>query len=244
MNKYTWRTDDNGLVWVTTGAEPAHVLLPGLNDAVVMDRVIARWEVLALKHAAIAKIPPGWILSMIWRESAGNPQARNRENPAIADDDGVGLLQLTIRYFAHGLSDAQLMDPETNVSRGAAHIADLRHRFGDFPRVSAAFNAGSPRPSDKNPFGMVSTGNHIEAEVSALNYYVTRKLPPEVFQPWRVPSTDEVLAEVAATTDAMLREMDLGGRQRDTDQSPPPDDLDEPPTSPQTPLSKSQPPSA
>lgn len=254
MQKYTWRTDPYGLIWVTTGAEPEHVLLLGMKDAAVMDSVIARWEPLAIANEKRASVPRGWILSMIWRESGGNPTARNVENLTVPDDDGVGLCQLTIRYFAGGRSVAQLMEPATNVAIASDHIAQLSKKYaGDFPKVSAAYNAGSVRPSDHNPFGMVSTGNHIEAEVAALNSYITRKLPPEVFQPWRVPSTEEVLAEVAKTSADMLREEDFGARTLDDGSDPlePHDTIPAPPdvpadrdTEPQTPISKSKPPPA
>jgi hypothetical protein len=236
MSIYTWRTDERGIVWVTRPGEPEHTLTLGLQMAALMDRVITRWEQLAETHAIRVGIPRGWILAMIWRESGGNPNARNPEGTADPSNDGIGLLQLTSSGFKIGHTDSELMNPDLNLRIGTDYIASLARRYQhDFPRVSAAFNAGSVRPSDANPFGMYTTGNHIEAEIAALDYYLTRTLPPEVVAPVRMVPDEEILAQGAALLAELTRTEDFGARDLSADHpatepSPPPDMSAEPST--------------
>jgi hypothetical protein len=176
---YRWRTRADGVVLVqmTPGdVEKPLLLAPelveGTGRIAGMLSVIERWEPLATKVADTFGLPVGWILAMIWRESGGNPRAFRKEPNGWT---GIGLLQLTHPGVKAGLTDAALYDPETNLLSGARHILRLVARYGwDFPMVSAAYNAGSVRASTENPWGMVQTGGHVSAEVSALNYYLLR----------------------------------------------------------------------
>lgn len=217
MNLYTWRTDSKGVIWTIRDGEREQALTLGLAGAQQMDQVISRWEPLALKHSLRTLVPVAWILSMIWRESNGNPTARHKENPADPRTDGLGLMQLTIKYFAGNHSDAQLVDPDLNIQIGSDYCASLSKRYGgDFAKVSASFNAGSVRPSTLNPFGMVSTGNHIEAEVSASNYYLTHRLAPAfVGGPTVVTFTEHDYAEAEAVMAIHQWDTDYGARQLD-----------------------------
>src|SRR5882672_5134896 len=114
MKRYTWRTDERGIVRVTAPGELEHAPSLGMADARVMDGVIGRWEPLAAKHAARVGCPKGWILAMIWRESGGNPMAVNPEDRSTPADDGLGLMQLTFKYFHGNHSRTELMDPDLN----------------------------------------------------------------------------------------------------------------------------------
>jgi len=83
----------------------------------------------------------------------------------------------------------------------AKYMAELVKRYGaDFPKISAAYNAGSvraPLRGFENPWGMMSTAGHVTAEVSALNYFLLRPLSAE--------DRANVLAIVFTTLDDFAR---------------------------------------
>lgn len=114
-------------------------------------------------------IDPAQVAAMIWRESAGNPRAFRREPNGWT---GVGLLQITHPHLKGGKTDEELMVPAVNLEIGCRYIAALTRKYGDFPRVSAAFNAGSPRGRAGDPWNLYCTGDHVDAEVRALNTIV------------------------------------------------------------------------
>jgi hypothetical protein len=179
---YTWRTREDGIIVVYDDGDLAMAKILTLSgpNAEGMEHVEARWGELCRRIGGRHGIRDGWIQAMIWRESGGNPQARNPETKPGNEDDGVGLLQITSGGLKAGHSDAELQDPETNIEIGAAFIASLVKRYGDdFPKVSAAFNAGSvraPLRGFENPWGMMQTSGHVTAEVCALNYYLQRSV--------------------------------------------------------------------
>jgi hypothetical protein len=175
-----WRTEPSGLIVVTRDdwTEFAPMLLGAQQK--VMDAVIERWGPLCRLEAAKRWLDWRWIAAMIYRESGGDPKAFRREPNGWT---GIGLLQITHPAIKSGRSDAELFEPETNVAVGANHIAGLRRQYGDnFPRVSAAFNAGSarlPSPGYENAWNLHCTRGHVDAEVSALNYAIGKDVPQE-----------------------------------------------------------------
>ena len=143
-----------------------------------------RWGPLCREIGAKYLLPDGWLQAMIWRESGGNQWARNREGTDDSRDDGIGLLQITSKALKGNWTDPQLFEPRRNIEIGAKYIswlASLGSIKGDFPKVAAAFNAGSVRDSSRNRWGMVSTGNHVDEEVRALNTWIYLKLEGERF---------------------------------------------------------------
>jgi hypothetical protein len=203
MKAYTWRTREDGVVVVQEAGDATdRVLTLSGPNAEGIERVEARWGDLCRVIGAKYGLPDGWLQAMIWRESGGNPKARNPETSASREDDGVGLMQITSRGLKAGHSDVQLEDPETNVEIGAAFIASLVKRYGrDFPRIAAAYNAGSVHPPYRgfeNPWNMHCTAGHITAEVSALNYHLLRGVFSD-------SERAQVLALVFATSDELAR---------------------------------------
>jgi hypothetical protein len=200
---YTWRTRDDGVIAVRESPDgPETVLTLSGPNAEQLERVEAQWGDLCRRLGARHALPDGWLQAMIWRESGGHPKARNPESQPGTDDDGVGLMQITAAALKAGHTDAELEDPYTNVEIGAAFVAALAKRYGwDFPRVSAAYNAGSvrkPLPGFENPWAMHCTAGHITAEVSALNYYLLRPTLSE-------PEKQAVLSLVFATNEEIAR---------------------------------------
>jgi hypothetical protein len=171
MNRYRWRTTEDGMVLV---AEPPAYVERAITLTEEQTRVIVKveadWGELCREVAGPLGIPDGWLQAMIYRESGGNRRAFRQEPNGWT---GVGLLQITHPSLKAGRTDAEVFIPHINVGIGARHVRGLIAKYGtDFPKVSAAFNAGSVRESEANPWGMVSTGAHVTSEVAALNSWI------------------------------------------------------------------------
>lgn len=212
VNRYRWRMTNEGLVVISE--PPAYVeKAPVLDElgALKMMGIERDWGSLCRERAADYEVPDGWLQAMIYRESGGNPWARNVEPNGWV---GVGLLQITHPSLKAGRPDSEVILPTVNVKIAAAYIAGLIKRYGaDFPKIAAAFNHGSVAESDKNPWGLVSTGSHISVEVMALNTWVKARA--------------EAIGQIVATTffdlTPIAREADDEAR-HDTEPAPPPDD--------------------
>ncbi|MES2359966.1 MAG: transglycosylase SLT domain-containing protein [Gemmatimonadota bacterium] len=186
-------------------------------------------------------LPEGWLAAMEWQESGFNPRAyrierQRREDgvmvPIVSPDGrpltGVGLLQITNPGLKGRLTDAALFDPATNIDVGARYVAFLRDKYGDdFPKVSAAYNAGSVRPDAGNPWNMHQYGAHVSSEVSALNYYIERR--NEQHQHELVYLADTATAERFDLAGLIDWE---GRATRETDPAPAPEDPREADTNP------------
>lgn len=186
MTRYRWRMTQEGMVVFTD--PPAIVderapLLDSVGTA-LLSAIEVEWGEECRRKATQWNVPDGWLQAMIYRESGGKPGALRTEGNGWV---GVGLLQITHpslkgarRILVDGKAkwvgarpDAEIALPSTNIYIGAKYIKELIGKYGkDFPAVSAAFNHGSVSPSPANPWGMVSTGNHISEEVAALNTWI------------------------------------------------------------------------
>lgn len=163
---------------------------------------------------AFFDLPDGWLQAMIYQESRGNPRAFRKEPNGWT---GVGLLQITHPSLKAGVKDADLYLPAVNIRVGAKYIQSLVTRYGaDFPKVAAAFNAGSVRESDANPWGMHMKELHVTHEVAALNswtLYRRAKMQAEREAPIEPPQVALIdLTELAREEDERAR--------RDTDPAP------------------------
>ena len=188
------RREEDGLyvIWdLPNGAETVPMLDPSQWDAI---RAIEdKWGPLCKEIGDRHQLPEGWLQAMIWRESAGNERAyrveKDKNGNPIHDATGrlltgVGLLQITSSAIKKGRTDAEIFNPPINIELGAGYVSYLASRPDvkgpdgkpDFARISAAFNAGSVRPSPLNRWGMFSYGNHVDAEVRALNTWIYLKL--------------------------------------------------------------------
>lgn len=175
-----WETDPDGLVIVER--EDGSKFVPTLQgeQAADFDAGCDRWGGLAERAATRWGLRPVWLLAMWWQESRFNPRAIRREPNGWT---GVGLGQPTHPSVKGNLTDAQLMDPEVNAEVTARHVATLVKRYGDdFPRVSAAYNAGSARHDTRTPpneYDLYCYGNHVQAETCAANRAILRRRAEE-----------------------------------------------------------------
>lgn len=193
------------------GPERAPMLAPELRQGA--DASHQRWGDMCDSAADKYGIPRGWLDAMVWRESGGNPRAFRREPNG---QTGVGLLQITNPGLKGRLTDAQLFGPSTNIDVGARYVAFLREKYGDdFPRVAAAYNAGSARPDASNGWNLHQTAGHVSSEVSFLNYYIHRRSEQHAHEL-------VYLTEVAQSQAFDLRP-DVLSHERPTEPAPAPD---------------------
>ena len=196
-----WRRADDGMVWI---AEPPNYAeyAPSLDDAgrKRMADIERDWGSLCREKGGPLGVPDGWLQAMIYRESGGNKKAFRKEPNGWT---GVGLLQITSPALKKGKPDEVVFVPAVNIELGAAYVAYQMSRYGkDFPKVAAAFNAGSVRETGANPWGMVHTTGHVMAEVRALNTWLALRYADK-FRPEPAPLID--LTEMAREEDARAR---------------------------------------
>lgn len=192
---YTWRTDTDGRIWRRMGDGPEECPMLGGDGGRHCEAGISRWS--DSFRAWGMGVRWEWLIAMAYQESGFDPAARNKEGTPDPDNDGVGLFQIThpslkgrkllagldgIKRWVGGYTDVQLMDPQLNTTIACRYILELTRKYGpDFPKVSAAYNAGSVRPpsdaAHENPWGMHMTAGHAESEVRCLNYVISRGLP-------------------------------------------------------------------
>jgi hypothetical protein len=177
--KYSWRVDPpTGLVFVRT--DGGEEWLPKTEYyATACTRVDAMWRATVIPIAAKHGLSEDGILAMIKQESDGRPKAYRLEKSGAT---GIGLLQITDPGLKGHHTDEQLYDPRLNIEIGTAYAAELARRYHtadglpDWPRVFAAFNAGSARPDPKSPWNLMCTGPHVDNEVRFLNTIIMARM--------------------------------------------------------------------
>lgn len=174
---HVWHDGPNGetLIQQADGSFAAPVLKT--NDGALFQRnVIGRWTGLAGDAFVKTGVPIPWTLGVIWAESGGNPNARNKETPP-----GLGLMQITSPALKGGLSDAEVMDPVTNISIGTRFLAFIRdHGVHDLPSAASIYNCGAAadppfraKKSTKDArWGLCNSPGYIDRVVQAANTYV------------------------------------------------------------------------
>ena len=143
--------DRRGLVELASDIGWIEQAIIGASQAELTDHLALRFPTPFLdiyqRHAFATNLPVWFLFAVSRQESAFNPRARS---PAGAR----GLMQLmgaTARATAASVrlrrpSAADLYDPDTNVTLGAHHLAELMARYDNHRAlVAAAYNAGSGR---------------------------------------------------------------------------------------------------
>lgn len=90
------------------------------------------------------------LVAIAWRESSLNPKALNIEDPLRADDDSVGLMQVSLRTAkwleGRDVTKQELFVPGYNSELGARYLRYQFDRYnGSMRKAVAAYNAGSYR---------------------------------------------------------------------------------------------------
>lgn len=108
---------------------------------------LEQWKDLIWKHAlrtydqsSNSMVPAAYIAAIIAVESRGQANAINFGDTP----HGAGLMQITDASLRKGLSDEQLIDPDTNIQIGTDYLLHLFNTYGgNLIRVAAAYNNGS-----------------------------------------------------------------------------------------------------
>ncbi len=165
--KRVWATSSRGVVEVD-GRAP--MLDP--HEQVEFESHVRQWETTAqtalaeLTQPSRVTVPN--VLGFIWAESRGNPRVRSRKG-------AIGLMQVLSAEARGGHSDAELVDPQTNVNAGVRYLNRIARAFDQLPELASKYNAGqgpslTPHPSSSSPWGMREAPGYIDAVVRASNY--------------------------------------------------------------------------
>jgi soluble lytic murein transglycosylase-like protein len=164
----TWRTDKQGRIIVSDNGGAEYTPMATPVEQVMIDTGVAKYGPLFKHYANEYGIPWTWLVAMAKRESGFNPNAQSY-------DGGWGLFQITDSGLKGGRTFEQLANPATNTMVAANYISGIVRRYGgDFPTVTATFNAGSPRADASSPWNLHATTDHIDDEVRTLNYTITK----------------------------------------------------------------------
>jgi hypothetical protein len=216
--RYTWRIDSaTRLVIVRTdgGPEWTPKTEKYAADVAYVDRT---WGATVVPIAERHGLRAEGILAQIVQESRGNPRAFRQEPNGWT---GIGLMQITHPSLKRGHTDAELYDPALNLEIGTRYTASLARQYHtldglpDWPRVFAAFNAGSPRADPKSPWNLFCYGNHVDAEVAFYNTLLLSRLSD--VQTSAIEAVEHQF-DLVATLDLSPHHQD-----RDIDPAPPPD---------------------
>lgn len=161
-----WRTLPNGQVEIAGEG----VTMPAPAYEARLRRVVDKWGELAREHARRTGVPFAWVVSFISVESGGDPKA-------VSPAGAVGLMQLMPVWW-HGRTQAQMLEPGTNVSEGTDLLKILRAApgtGGELPKVASAYNCGSgsgstpwARPGTR--WGMCEAPGYIDEIVREANF--------------------------------------------------------------------------
>lgn len=124
------------------------------------------YDDLIVKHSAQLNLDANLVRSVIYRESAFNPNARSHKN-------AQGLMQVipsTAKMM--GVNPAYLYDPEQNIIAGTRYLAFLSNKFNnDLIKVVAGYNAGHGAVEKYNgvpPFR--ETRNYVNLVTQRYNF--------------------------------------------------------------------------
>lgn len=123
-----------------------------LSGALLVPQITLAW--CFDRAAASTGLNPGLLRAIAAAESDLNPRAVNRSHRVRTGTVDVGLMQINTSWLPtlrrHGIDEAQLFEPCTNVQVGAWILADLVARLGDRWEAVGAYNASCTRlgPAD------------------------------------------------------------------------------------------------
>lgn len=102
---------------------------------------LACWDTVAQRHGVSADL----LYAIARVESGLNPQAVNRSHLQRTGSYDIGLMQINSAHLRtlsrHGIKEADLFDPCTNIQVGARLLSDLFSRHGTTWDAVGAYNA-------------------------------------------------------------------------------------------------------
>ncbi len=228
-----WHNYRNGTVWWRVTAKGVEIKGEGYpKNPHYTQQVQHIWKTFQQPIQAASQkyhVPIPVILATISTESSGEPNAYRHE-PAFYNNyiqnttqwknspyhdkpkrisASYGLMQIlyTTAYSVGFRGEPEdLYDPALNIEFGTKYIAsDVQRKQHEWdpPKIACAYNAGSVRPTKKNPWGMHHYGNHLERWIPAYNGAIdilgTTVEPPEVIEQPPVESPPPKPPEDTAT---------------------------------------------
>jgi tape measure domain-containing protein len=173
------------------------------------------------QQAGAVGIDPGLLSHLVRVESGFNPQARSKAG-------ALGLGQLmpgTAEMLQPGISEAQILEPETNIRLAAQYLARMLKATKDFEGSTAlalaSYNAGPKRVADLleaagragQPQSYASIAPRLPAETQT---YVQKILGPQAGAPAPPASVDATTTAVqqnVALTENWRKELDASLKQ-------------------------------
>ena len=126
------------------------------------------------EQAELNRLPPLFLVRLIWRESRFKPQA-------ISPKGAQGIAQFMPGTAAdRGLDDP--FEPKSAIMHSANLLADLRDEFGNIGLAAAAYNAGPERVRQ----WLASTIAHLPWETEAYVLHITGRAADE----WKEPTAE------------------------------------------------------
>lgn len=125
------------------------------------------------------KIDYNLIKAIITIESAWKPDAKRHE-PKI-NDTSYGLMQVlvkTAKWVTNNqkITPAQLKDPTLNILVGVRYLAYLKKKYKTMDNTIAAYNAGKPIRSKKDPRVYINQ-RYVDKVKKVYNSYQSKKAP-------------------------------------------------------------------
>ena len=124
-------------------------MLAGFSQAIAQKGLPSPWDSAIYTYAGDDQTLVWLTKAIISRESAWDPDA-TRTEPQI-QDMSVGLMQILqgTAAFYESVSLVELLDPETNIRIGMAHLKSLLRQYGTLGEAISAYNAGRPITGNK-----------------------------------------------------------------------------------------------
>src|SRR6266851_449547 len=99
------------------------------NLGVSIPSAVANWKNLADKYAEVyPNLDPEEILAIVWKESTGNPEAYNPNDPSWGL---MGVEPLIARAYGGYTDTSWQKDPEKNMRAGAGFLSFLKAKYED-----------------------------------------------------------------------------------------------------------------
>lgn len=121
---------------------------------------VQQWTDRANEYGGQYSVDPLAILAIIAQESGGDPNATNNTGGDALRGGSYGLMQVSLKtaqLVQPGITSAQLLDPDTNISIGSQILRDcFAQAGGDLDGAAQAYNSGSTGGSPNYGSSVVS----------------------------------------------------------------------------------------
>jgi hypothetical protein len=174
-------TDPSGLILVSTPQKDVDFGVPKIAPSYMglFRDMVSKWKTQIDDLGAEFRVPSSTAFGIMWSESAGNAGKTHRNDNGTLD---AGLMQVNQVNWG-GRSQADMMNPTTNLRVALGLLRSAIAGFRDLPQVASMYNAGAnpatngpytnaDRPKIATRWGFVSSPGYIDSVVAASNTYL------------------------------------------------------------------------